>query len=646
MEAKSEDEKKPKLSKGLVLVKEHLDRVIAMKNDVLDPKNEGRRKKDDDLAKPKNTGYWWKTEARPYQDEDWQTMADEIRKKKDGAQTGFRKVVKKLCEVLQERDKKVWIPDKKRETRLWSSNSHAQEYFWLLVRPENAANFPLGLALFQGYPDSEKQGDPDPKKVSLGTGELMLAVEVRGSADEKDIAKIKTAMDKVHGERKGDDRLKWHDLGTRWRVYKKLSDKMLSGTDEDVENELKAASKLLVPVYEDVMKEIGGKNDAGGADMPANTTDAHVSLNTILFGPPGTGKTFHSMSYAVAICEADTPTFSDVEDWKGKDFPAREEEYNGLVENGRIGFVTFHQSYGYEDFVQGIRPNVARVSTGTRGLRHGAGGRTGLSYEMRDGVFKEFCQRAARDPENNYVLIVDEINRGNISKIFGELITLVEESKRRRQDAATGRWHGLEVTLPSREPFSVPPNLYIIGTMNTADRSIALMDTALRRRFDFVEMMPEPRLLEDVQVDGIELKQMLTTMNERIEVLLDREHTIGHAFFMPLSEEDELTLHNLAHIFRQKIIPLLQEYFYEDYSKIREVLGDDAKKNEALQFVKKEQIKSSLFFGDVDVVAEERYVLNDELLQNPEADAFRGIYEDQLGKESAGENAEHSDDES
>ena len=238
-------------------------------------------------------------------------------------------------------------------------------------------------------------------------------------------------------------------------------------------------------------------------------------LNQILYGVPGTGKTFN----ALKIAETISP-------------------------DGRIKFVTFHQSYGYEDFIEGIKPTLVNGN---------------ISYEVKAGVFKKFCETARMRPTENFVFIIDEINRGNISKIFGELITLIEDDKRGE----------LSVTLPySQEEFTVPKNVYIIGTMNTADRSIALMDTALRRRFDFVEMMPRPELLS-TDVDGVNLQDMLTTLNTRIETLLDREHTIGHAYFIKCK-----TLDDLAKVFRNKIIPLLQEYFFDDDERIREVLGN------------------------------------------------------------------------
>ena len=173
--------------------------------------------------------------------------------------------------------------------------------------------------------------------------------------------------------------------------------------------------------------------------------------------------------------------------------------------------------------------------------------------------------------KDNFVFIIDEINRGNISKIFGELITLIEETKR------VGKAEGMQTLLPySMKPFGVPENVYIIGTMNTADRSIATIDTALRRRFEFKEMLPDADVVAGISVGNLSIKELLSRMNRRITVLYDREHTIGHAYFMPL--RDDNSVEKLAEIFKNKVIPLLQEYFYEDCEKIRLVLGDNQKK--------------------------------------------------------------------
>ena len=313
------------------------------------------------------------------------------------------------------------------------------------------------------------------------------------------------------------------------------------------------------------------------------------SNNKILYGPPGTGKTYHTINKSLEIID---PDFFDANKNSRAALKAR---FDALL-NEQILFVTFHQSYSYEEFVEGIR---AETKDGQ------------ISYTVKDGFFKSICKAAKGKPNKNYVLIIDEINRGNISKIFGELITLIEESKRE------GKHDALSVTLPySNETFSVPNNLYIIGTMNTADRSLALMDTALRRRFDFIEMMPDINLLcddnqESIIVENIDISKMLQIMNQRIEVLYDREHTLGHAFFMPLF--DDRTIENLASIFKNKIIPLLQEYFFEDWDKIRMVLGDDKKISNDSKFVVEKEFVNNLFQDNSILSKPIRYeVYNDE----------------------------------
>ena len=533
-------------------------------------------------------------------------------------------------------------------------------------------------------------------------------------------------------------------------------------------------------------------------------------LNTILYGPPGTGKTFNTVIYAVAIIEGKT-----VEAIQSEDYEGVRKRYDAFKKQGRIAFTTFHQSYGYEDFIEGIRPTLD-------------GEKSEITYELHDGCFKRFCVNketvgdqlspnepssetvfdealalfnGVQDQEENknidleiieklrnssgviwsilhggsctsgnkaektanvemhkdcfedgiirvgcgddgrpdsgpdailydkftdelstgdivlccynlksidgigivtgeafdnekyegwrwsrmvewlwhgdpivitellppgqkqfprqgtlqktgiavddlvhfikenldvhdilkpmddsqkilpYVFIIDEINRGNISKIFGELITLIEPNKRLGSDEEA------KATLPySGEEFGVPNNVYILGTMNTADRSIALLDTALRRRFDFVEMPPRPDLLEGIAIEGadINLETMLQKMNDRIEFLLDREHTIGHAYFMGDFEEHP-TLDGLADIFRNKIVPLLQEYFFDDYSKIRLVLGDNAKSKDC-QFVLEETSHASLFAGapaDMDL-DKPTYKINSDAFGKQEA--YIGIY--------------------
>ena len=339
-------------------------------------------------------------------------------------------------------------------------------------------------------------------------------------------------------------------------------------------------------------------------NMPPNPPIS--PLNQILYGPPGTGKTYNTVSEALKIFNI-----------KNDDYSILKKQFDDLKSLICIDFVTFHQSFSYEDFVEGIR-----AETNDKGE---------LSYSIKDGIFKKIAIEAlfskfeelfndqlpekwqeakavlskqkttdintetAFDPTKYnhkklilsactladfknakgkgkpYVLIIDEINRGNTSRVFGELITLIETTKRAGTDEA------MDAILPySQETFTVPDNLYIIGTMNTADRSLALMDTALRRRFDFIEMMPKPELIVNdsnnpLEIEGIKVQEMLQTINDRIEALYDREHTIGHAFFMKL--KDEPTIETLASIFRNNILPLLEEYFFEDWDKIINVLG-------------------------------------------------------------------------
>jgi len=315
---------------------------------------------------------------------------------------------------------------------------------------------------------------------------------------------------------------------------------------------------------------IGGQlNQSNINNVQQQNTD--LPLNLILYGPPGTGKTYSVTDYAYAI--TNKLNINQV-------LNDREDQQAAFIDmlNRQIIFITFHQSYSYEEFVEGIR---------ARTLHNGA-----IQYFIRPGIFKTICEAANKDLKNNYVLIIDEINRGNISKIFGELITLIEPSKR------TGEPEQLSVTLPySGDSFSVPNNLYIIGTMNTADRSLTSIDTALRRRFDFIEMQSRPELLTEIEVEGVNIELMLTKMNQRIEVLYDREHTLGHAFFMHL--DDDSTIADLAVVFERKIIPLLQEYFFEDWEKIRIVLGDDQKPAVIDQFVIENAIPANIFSGNV-----------------------------------------------
>ncbi|MFN4360763.1 MAG: McrB family protein [Hylemonella sp.] len=301
----------------------------------------------------------------------------------------------------------------------------------------------------------------------------------------------------------------------------------------------------------------------------------------------------------------------------------------------RYSFVTFHQSYGYEEFVEGLRP-----------VLNGDTEAGEVEYEIRPGAFKELCRKARQAPDQRFAMVIDEINRGNISKIFGELITLIEPDKR---DSLDGSKPPLELTLAySGEKFSVPANVDIIGTMNTADRSLALLDTALRRRFDFVPLLPDTRQEKDADdphsaplaglvvttsVGAIDVRRMLERINERIEALYDRDHSIGHAYLTTLADvnDGEARLEKLAGIFRNRIVPLLEEYFFEDWRKIRLVLGDN-QKPQAAQFITEsdahEQDLSDLFGNDhgLDSYAtKRRYQSQPSAFANPAA--YLGIYQ-------------------
>ncbi len=336
------------------------------------------------------------------------------------------------------------------------------------------------------------------------------------------------------------------------------------------------------------------------------TPKIDIPKNLILYGPPGTGKTWHTVNRALEIL---APDF--YEDHKSNRTELKQ-RFNELQKEKRIGFVTFHQSFSYEDFVEGLRASAKEGQ---------------IHYEIEDGLFKRMCTNEGKQPDEPRVLIIDEINRGNIANILGELITLIEPSKR------AGAEDEITVTLPySKKPFSVPANLHIIGTMNTADRSLAHLDTALRRRFEFEAVFPDAELLQDIEIDGINIQKMLMTINSRIKLLCDRDHTLGHSFFLPLKEKPDLG--TLKRIFENRIMPLLEEYFFEDWSRIRKVLGDDRKagKEELMFYVPtfSEGEISKLLGRDNEnnqELSDKVFRRNEEALSKPEA--WIGVYEEE-----------------
>ena len=327
------------------------------------------------------------------------------------------------------------------------------------------------------------------------------------------------------------------------------------------------------------------------ADFPKVLKKSDQPLNQILYGPPGTGKTWHTVNLALNIIAGSPKNSHDRERFQALKFDPTDD-------SGNIAMVTFHQNFAYEDFVEGIRPVLNKDEQGLR-------------YELVQGLFQQIATVALNRQDERFVLIIDEINRGNVARIFGELITLIEDSRR------IGNGEETFVTLPySKNSFGVPNNLFLIGTMNTADRSIQLLDTALRRRFAFVEMMPDPDHQAMAQIEGLDCGRMLKTINERIGFLLDREHQIGHTYLLDVHD-----MKTLADRFRTQVFPLLQEYFFDDWSKIKSVLGGSP-------FVVESTAKSELL--DEDATAEDRKIfgrLPDHDLRWESSDSYRAIYE-------------------
>lgn len=323
---------------------------------------------------------------------------------------------------------------------------------------------------------------------------------------------------------------------------------ILKITDTDFNDNRTTNDQNMAPIFNPPYNPLQQGGNGGAQSQQYQATP----MNQILYGPPGTGKTYHTVDKAVEIIDSNLA---------GKDWKDKKKDFDQFIKDGRIVFTTFHQSMSYEDFIEGIKPETDSKTKQ-------------VEYPVKDGFFKKLCTEAINHPDQNYVMIIDEINRGNVSQIFGELITLLEADKR------LGKDFELTVKLPysnQNNDFGVPSNLYIIGTMNTADRSVEALDTALRRRFSFVEMMPNPSLLNTVTIQGLSvgLEDLLNVINQRIVLLKDREHQIGHSYFMKCKD-----LADLKAVFKNNIVPLLQEYFYGNYYNIGLVLGEE--------FVKKE----------------------------------------------------------
>lgn len=275
---------------------------------------------------------------------------------------------------------------------------------------------------------------------------------------------------------------------------------------------------------------------------PARATKLYP-LNSIIYGAPGTGKTYSTAEYAQAIISN-----ISIDDFRSAHSDRKEivNSYNNLIKKGQIVFTTFHQSYGYEEFIQGLRPDTSSDI---------------MNFITVDGVFKRIADKALVDLNNNYVIIIDEINRANISKVFGELITLIEEDKR------WGEINQTSATLQSGDIFAVPNNLYILGTMNSADKSISLIDAALRRRFDFIEQRPDSSLVSDP-----EMRKILERLNDLLaEQLESPDLLIGHSYFM------NKTISDLPTVLNNSIIPLLYEYFYDNKKKVMGILNNAVK---------------------------------------------------------------------
>ena len=456
--------------------------------------------------------------------------------------------------------------------------------------------------------------------------------------------------------------------------------------------EIKRFTDLVLDSIKDI---ISNSNEPAFSKVNGKTqkTSLQMKKNIILFGPPGTGKTYSTIAAAMAaLGENATATelfkkLLNSELLSAIDIGTLRQQFSEKQKNDDVVFTTFHQNYSYEDFIEGIRVTSTEEGNAIYETRNGVFkklARKALFYKVAASILKDngnenlnvssksfriaanlfattsdekmldaanktfgeetsdafkqfslvfeaikarsYSEEKSIETTKKFVLIIDEINRGNISKIFGELITLIEDTKR------FGGVEPLSITLPySQESFYIPDNLYIIGTMNTADRSLAILDIALRRRFQFIEMMPQPVFLRDVRIKEIDLEKWLTRLNNNIQILRGREFTLGHAFFKELKNKENQDIESLAEIMRSSILPLLDEYFFEDWEGIRDVLSvtDD---NPNLAFITREKLKSEM--SNLGSKAQYLYSWNLKALTNPES--YIRLYAD---KDSNDENA-------
>ncbi|WP_241994007.1 AAA family ATPase [Mesobacillus foraminis] len=670
-------------------------------------------------------------------------------------------------------------------------NNRARKYLWRQLKFDGYNESPTSLSLFAEIVDEEARF-----KFSVELNEAKSSKEDYTKHHwllNKDISDATDKLFYILNGNQSETEMKELGLSTK-EIKQKVEDgtykkiqmaRVITRSDikEEFHNDpgivrgMLQAVEALMPYYQlalgiDINKEgftmprtIDGGN--GGEKSMGKS-----NKNMILYGPPGTGKTYKTVTYAVSIIEN-----KPLEIIQSEDYASVFERYLTYKSEGQIAFTTFHQSYSYEEFIEGIKPVISQ---------QGEDALADIKYEYASGIFKKFCEKAkgikvqtssleirenpvvwnlllggtgqtdlkkdcfqndyikigwanvdekvtdeteklndkerrillnfqeemqegdlvliqrsntsidaigvitgpyqydpsyekyprtrkvkwiktniaediyelnkqtkldrktvyplrkmelkkvtsliekytqsheinVEENKDPYVFIIDEINRGNISKIFGELITLIEPTKRIGEDEAA------TALLPyTGDEFGVPNNVYILGTMNTADRSIALMDTALRRRFKFIEMMPDENVLKALNIEnieGIDVPKMLKTINERIEYLYDREHTIGHAYFTSLAKDP--SVENLAGIFLNAIIPLLQEYFYEDYSKVQLVLGDNAKDNPAYKFILDTDLKiKEVFKGNLDIdLPEKKYLIQTDAFYQSES--YKLIY--------------------